>query len=57
MEQDAPEEVFYLPKRLTGSELLGPVLLVSDRRYGRFNSRNLTVAPTFQWHIRAISDG
>ena len=47
MEQDAPEQVFYLPKRLTGSELLGPVLLVSDRRYGRFNSRNLLVTLTF----------
>jgi hypothetical protein len=57
MEQDAPEQVFYLPKRLTGSELVGPVLLVSDRRYGRFNSRNLTVAPTFRRHIRAIRDG
>jgi len=56
MEQDAPEQVFYLPKRLTGSELVGPVLLVSDRRYGRFNSRNLTVALTFLRHISAISD-
>jgi hypothetical protein len=47
MEQDAPETVFYLPKRLTGSGLLGPVLLFSDRRYERFNSRNQLVAPTF----------
>jgi hypothetical protein len=57
MEQDAPEQVFYLPKRLTGSELVGPVLLVSDRRYERFKSRNLLVALTFRRHMRAISAG
>jgi hypothetical protein len=44
MEQDAPETVFYLPKRLTRSGPLGPVLLLGDRRYERFNSRNLHVA-------------
>jgi hypothetical protein len=48
MEQDVPETVFYQPKRLTRSGLLGPGLLFSDRGYERFISRNLLVAMTFQ---------
>ena len=57
MEQDTPETVFYQPERLTRSGLLGPDLLISDRGYERFISRNLTVAMTFQRHASAISDG
>jgi hypothetical protein len=57
MEQDAPETVFYLPKRLTGSGLLRADLLFSDRGYECFISRNLLVAMTFQWRMSTISDG
>jgi hypothetical protein len=57
MEQDAPETVFYLPKRLTGSGLLRPDLLFSDRGYECFISRNLLIAMTFQCRMTAISDG
>jgi len=57
MEQDVPETVFYQPKRLTGSRLLPPVLLISDRGYERFISRNLLVAMNFQRDADAISDG
>jgi hypothetical protein len=32
--------VFYLPKRLTGSSLVGLVLLISDRGYEWLVSRN-----------------
>jgi Streptomyces sporulation and cell division protein, SsgA len=51
MEQDAPETVFYLPKRLTGSSLVGLVLLISDRGYEWLVSRNQPPATTFQRHI------
>jgi hypothetical protein len=57
MEQYAPETVFYLPERLTGSSLVRPVLLIGDRGYERFISRNQHVAMLFPRHMSAISDG
>jgi hypothetical protein len=57
MEQDAPEQVFYLPKRLTGSGQVGSDLMAGDRRYERIKSRNLVVALTIRRHMSAITDG
>jgi hypothetical protein len=57
MEQDAPETVFYLPKRLTGSGLLGRFCCpVTD-----VTSASIRGIYTTRWsflrHMRALSDG
>jgi hypothetical protein len=57
MEQDAPETVFYLPKRLTGSGLLGRFCCpVTD-----VTSASIRGIYTTRWsflrHMRALSVG